>query len=48
MSRIEINELEAIKFLGELKLLFKVNHNVSIPELDKLDNIVKNRITCFF
>lgn len=43
MSKTELNELEAIRILGELKFLFKVNHNVLIPELDKLENIVKSK-----
>ena len=43
MSKAELNELEAIRILGELNFLFKVNHNVLIPELDKLENIVKSK-----
>ncbi|MGE6474934.1 hypothetical protein [Psychrobacter sp. NPDC078631] len=43
MSKAEFNELEAIRILGELNFLFKVNHNVLIPELDKLENIVKSK-----
>ncbi|WP_201587766.1 hypothetical protein [Psychrobacter jeotgali] len=43
MSKAELNELEVIKILGELKFLFKLNHNVIIPELDKLENITKNK-----
>ena len=43
MSKAEFNELEAIRILGELNFLFKVNHSVLIPELDKLENIVKSK-----
>lgn len=43
MSKAELNELEAIRILGELNFLFKINHNVLIPELDKLENIVKSK-----
>lgn len=43
MKNIESNELELLKLLNELKLALKVNHNVSIHELDKLENIVKDK-----
>lgn len=43
MSKAQLNELETIRILGELNFLFKVNHNVLIPELDKLENIVKSK-----
>ena len=43
MSTVKFNELEAIRILGELNFLFKVNHNVLIPELGKLGNIVKSK-----
>ena len=43
MRKAELNELKAIRILGELNFLFKVNHNVLIPELDKLENIVKSK-----
>ena len=40
MKKLEFNEL---KLLNELKLALMVNHDVSIHELDKLENIVKDK-----
>ncbi len=33
---------QSIELLDELRLLLKAKHNVSIPELDKLKNIIQD------
>lgn len=43
MNKVELNEVQILELLGELKLLLRVNYDISIPELDKLENIVKNK-----
>jgi len=43
MKKLEFNELKVLELLNELKLALMVNHDVSIHELDKLENIVKDK-----
>lgn len=43
MEKLEFNKLKVLDLLNDLKLVLKVNHNVSIYELDKLENIVKDK-----
>ena len=35
--------MKVLELLNELKFSLKVNHNASIHELDKLENIVKDK-----
>ncbi len=43
MKNVEINEVKVLELLNELKLVLETRHDVSIPELDKLENIVKDK-----
>ncbi len=38
----KFNSKKSIEILHKLKSLLKVNHNVSISELDKLNNIIQD------
>lgn len=43
MKNVEINEVKVLELLNELKLVLEIRHDVTIPELDKLENIVKDK-----
>ena len=43
MKNFKINEVKVLESLNELKLILEIRHDVTIAELDKLENIVKDK-----